>query len=1014
MQVHERETISAPCSDKPISSRLDAPVFSLINLNWEVTLYLALIFIAGLMRFWDLGSRALHHDESLHALYSWYLYNGMGYTHDPMMHGPFQFHFNSLIYFLFGVGDYTARITYALFGTVLVGLPYFLRRHLGRSGALVCAVLLTFSPSMLYYSRFARNDILIVVWTMALVTAAWRYLDEKKPAYLYIGAATLSLSFATKETTFITAAIFGSLLVLTIAAKLLLRRETAGLAARLRQEWAKPPVALAVLLATLSLPQGGAFARVLWERLAYLPDTQTPMTIFGFRLAPENVAAGIVVTVLIGLMAAVGLAWHRRQWVISAVIFYGIFILLFTTFFTNPAGFGSGIWGSLDYWLAQQGFRRGGQPGYYYLIILPIYEFLPVLFGLIGIVYYAIRRSLFSFFLIYWAALALLAFSVAGEKMPWLVVHIALPFILLAGKFIGEIIDRVDWRAFWHRGGVYFLLLVAACILAAAAIIASLFQANAGASPGDFVRTFVVALLLAALIVYAWRQGTALGWGSALRPAGLLVAGVLLVFTVRAAWQVSYYHGDIPVEMLVYTQSSPEIPRIMKEIDALDHKLGGKKELKISVDSTSSFTWPWAWYLRDYKNVDYTALANLSAPPTSEVVLLHASNVSAAQPYLTDYSPGRRFPHRWWFPEDYRDLTWPRFWQEVTNPTNWKQWWDYFMYRQLASPLGSEDAVYYVRKDLLVDEPVAASPPQTLANVQSKQMTLPAIASFGSKGNGPAQFNEPRGIAIDQLGNIYVADSLNHRVEKLSCTGQLLASIGGQIGTGDGQFYEPWGLAVDAVGFVYVADTWNHRIQKLDSDLKFVAKWGENAESGLDPRANAGKFYGPRGIAVAPDGTLYVTDTGNKRVQHFDADGRFLGVFGGPGSGEGQFSEPVGIAIDDTGNIYVADTWNRRVQKFDAQFHFIAQYPVPGWESVGILDKPYLAVGQDGSFFVTDPENSRLLQFGANGDLLATINRLGSDKTSFNLPIGIAVDASGSLYVADSKNNRIQKFEAVR
>ncbi len=85
--------------------------------RWELALYGVLLLIAGAMRFWDLGSRAMHHDESLHAVYSWYLYTGRGYEHFPMMHGPFQFHANAFIFFLFGDSDYTARLIYSLYGT---------------------------------------------------------------------------------------------------------------------------------------------------------------------------------------------------------------------------------------------------------------------------------------------------------------------------------------------------------------------------------------------------------------------------------------------------------------------------------------------------------------------------------------------------------------------------------------------------------------------------------------------------------------------------------------------------------------------------------------------------------------------------------------------------------------------------------------------------------------------------------------------------------------------------------
>ena len=136
------------------------PFSALIPLDREMVVFLALTLIAGILRFWDLGSRMLHHDESLHAVYSYYyLYIGKGYIHDPMMHGPFLFEMNALVYFLLGATDATARVAPALFGTVLVGLPYFLRDRLGRTGAIVTAALLAISPTILYYSRFIRHDI---------------------------------------------------------------------------------------------------------------------------------------------------------------------------------------------------------------------------------------------------------------------------------------------------------------------------------------------------------------------------------------------------------------------------------------------------------------------------------------------------------------------------------------------------------------------------------------------------------------------------------------------------------------------------------------------------------------------------------------------------------------------------------------------------------------------------------------------------------------------------------------
>ncbi len=165
---------------------------------WAWTSYGVLLAIALGMRLWDLGSRALHHDESLHSFYSWQLSDGTGFVHNPMMHGPFQFEANAAIFLALGDSDYTSRLLSAVVGTALVLLPFFFRARLGRTGAIFVSGMLAFSPSLLYFSRFARNDILMAAWTLGLVICIWRYMDEGRNRYLYISAALLALAFATK------------------------------------------------------------------------------------------------------------------------------------------------------------------------------------------------------------------------------------------------------------------------------------------------------------------------------------------------------------------------------------------------------------------------------------------------------------------------------------------------------------------------------------------------------------------------------------------------------------------------------------------------------------------------------------------------------------------------------------------------------------------------------------------------------------------------------------------------
>ena len=141
-------------------------LLSLLGSHWETAAYALLIVVAAAMRFWDLGGRAIGYDESLHLYYSYRLAEGFGFQHNPLSHGPFLYHGTAAAFFLFGDSEYTGRLLNAIFGTALVVLPFFLRSHLGRAGALATAALLAFSPMMLFYSRYSRNDIFMSVWTL--------------------------------------------------------------------------------------------------------------------------------------------------------------------------------------------------------------------------------------------------------------------------------------------------------------------------------------------------------------------------------------------------------------------------------------------------------------------------------------------------------------------------------------------------------------------------------------------------------------------------------------------------------------------------------------------------------------------------------------------------------------------------------------------------------------------------------------------------------------------------------
>ena len=638
----------------------------------------AIALVAAAMRLWDLGSRAMHHDESLHAYYAWNIYAGNGYQHNPMMHGPLQMEATAALFLPFGDSDYTARLLYAIAGTALVVLPYFFRSRLGNLGAIFVSVLLAFSPAMLYFSRFARNDILMAVWTLGLVVCMWRYIDEGKPRYLYIGAALLALVFATKETAYIVTSTLGLYLVLVVAVRnwpairegIAIGEVSPPVAAvrivggawsvftrGLTLRGISRPAAFLVLLITLTLPLWAALVSVLqdtpllsWSGLV-LASPGGSIGPIGAPIRGGLVIAALVVLTLVWISAVIGFKWSRSVWWRSVAIFYSIFFLVYTTFlnlfgagsgawhwenlFTNMVGIGSGMWQSLGYWLVQQGEGRGGQPWYYYVVITSVYEFLPLLIAIVGAVYYIRRRDTFGLFLVFWAAVTFILYSFASEKMPWLLVNVTLPLIVLSGKFLGDV--AVDLRS--RLVGIRRLTAIAAFGLVA----------------------------------------------------------VMLALTIRTGWTASYQNGDTPVEMLVYTQTSPDIVGLLRHVEQAGDALEDPTAVPISIDGTSGFTWPWAWYLRRYTKVAYPSYdGGLQDAPDSSVLLVHANNRPQADELPPDqYTEGVRIKHRWWFPEVYKGVTVRQLLGAIVDPSAWRTAIDYFLFRELGTPLGSEDAYVY-------------------------------------------------------------------------------------------------------------------------------------------------------------------------------------------------------------------------------------------------------------------------------------------------------------------------------
>ncbi|MCP4544386.1 MAG: TIGR03663 family protein [Chloroflexi bacterium] len=1093
---------------------LDKPLNSLVKLDWEKTLYILIIILALATRLWGLGDRVQSHDESLHTKFSWDLYTGRGFSHTPLMHGPFLFHITAFSYFLFGDNDFSARLPVALMGVLVVVFPWLLRRWLGRIGALIASFFLLISPSITYYSRYIRHDIPIILWSLIVLWAIFSYRRDGRERWLYLMAAGVSLMFATKEVAFIYNAIFGFFLVglfviqtfrqewsneqlkpLFMAAlvAVVIGVIVLGFGVRLKQKdqpvlvwWAIASGVLAglgllaaatflltgtwhslrdyrefdliIILGTLCLPF--LLSPFLVQFAGIEPmDHSTPNLYYSFGIA------GIAVMI----SAGIGLFWNWRRWSIAAATHYSIFAILFTTVFTNRLGISTGLIGSLGYWLAQQKVERGGQPWYYYLLTVPIYEYLPLLLTLVTPIYLVIRAIRKRFlsqshisnsqekeplqvlsqassnvafipFLLWWIVIAWIGYSYAGEKMPWLTVHLALPMILLSAWLVGLLIEGVDWqRVLQHR--IWLMILVVppfatALLMLIRALVKTPFQGHELEQlnvTGQFVGGLAGTLSFATGIGYLIYRA---GWRLAVRVLLLVVLLLPVVLTIRTTWRFCYVNYDYPTEYLVYAHASQAVKETMHQIDELSRRTaGGSKLIKVAYGADGS--WPYHWYLRDYPNAVFYSSTPSREQMKAPVVIAGRDEWDEVTPYMGNDYVVNTYTFLWWPMEDYRDLTWSRVTHAITDTQTraalWDIWYnrDYRRYDELtgkthtldAWPLRS-DYRLYIRRDLAsqvwdIGATESVETETILADPYAEGwQTLTARLVFGSQGAEPGQFEKPNGITIDPNGRfVYVADTGNHRIQKFTTGGQFVAAWDQifAIETDSGpveQFNEPWSIAVSEDGTIFVADTWNHRVQKLDSNGHPVTAWGLFGQYGVaDGRVGQGAFYGPRGITIGFDGQVYVTDTGNKRIQVFDPNGQFVFQWGGGGILDGYLDEPVGIARGLDGAIYVADMWNQRVQIFDANGIYLRQWPIVGWDAGLPDEKPYLAVDTRGYVYVTDPGYYRVLVFDDQGNYVTSFGQYGFDEQSFALPTGIAIGDDGSIYVVDSHSARVLVFD---
>lgn len=1081
---------------RPAASALDRTV-DLARVRWEIIAYIAIVALSVVAHLWGLDRMAMHHDESIHAWSSWRLYTGAGgfscwsgldengnprggvsaptYCYDPVYHGPSLYFLTAFSYFLFGDGDAQARLPMAVAGILMVASCWWLRPYLGTRGALAAAVLLGFSPSLLYYTRFARHDGLMVLWEVWMVVGVFRWLDTGRSRWLYLLAAALALAIGTHELYYILFFIFGIFVLMRLLAESRFARYlNIGLLA---------VIGLCVLLMVINAPLPFGRGLYLGEK-AFLVASALLLAWLCQRLWDPR-------PILTSRLRQLWFEDRPTLWIALSIL-GGLYLVQYTTFFAYPRGAIDGLYAGLAYWLgSQQEYARGDQPWYYYLMQLPLYDPIAVVAG-IGMVVAmiatlarrwvmarrgavaaapggapapasaadpapateeadpavepqraapsldpafigdhasitvdapsspAVRPSpppwqLFPLLMVFWFFSAVIIFSWAGEKMPWLLVHMSLPGNLLAAWVIARLLafsglgDRAaagddaeappDLRNAPAPGAIAWLVPVTTLLALVALGVAYWRFTLGGDGQSGQVNLLqgILPLLIAGGMIYALLTLAGyLGGRAVLAIAALSCVALLGAYTLRATWMAVYAHPDVPIEPLVYTQSAPDVPRIAADIRELAVNLTrnqrtpedetGGLSMPLILDGgdaggEGSLAWPLQWYFRDFRCIAWTKRDVYENNPTLASFEVNLPNCTPAQapmvllykPHVTDQvrsvlSEGYVQPYgetsifNWWFPEG-----------DKCSPQSpgYKRF--YFSSWTSAEELGSD----------------------------------PASGSAGECGRDiSADVNGPLAPILWPL----LPENWGW-MQKFLIYRELPAPL-----VPGAREMEVW-LRSDLAGGFGEASAGGTGAPQL----RLVAQQSISLPEGAT---------NPTGAVIDGQGNVYISDTTSHQVHIFSPDGTLLRSIGGLGSDLGKFYEPRGLAVDNQGNLYVADTWNARIVKYDPTGR-----PVASWGSgsqdlgdgrkatitegtpeanqanpLGFFGPRGLAVDAQGNVYIADTGNKRIVVTDAEGNFRYQWGYAGAELGAFNEPTGVAVDAQGNVYVADTWNGRVQVF----
>lgn len=695
----------------------------------------------------------------------------------------------------------------------------------------------------------------------------------------------------------------------------------------------------------------------------------------------------------------------------SGLAFLATYVLFSTVLFTRPAGLWSAT-AEIFSQLFSNHLANAGDRFHVPLFNIVINEPVLIVLAIVGLV--ASSQRALARALGLWTLATLVIVSLLGDT--GLIGHalIVLPLALLAGVGGARLIQRIPWRSIRTGPGALYMLAFLLLFFAMTSLIGLVTPDN-GLAGAAWIFRFV---LIAAFVVLPLAVGISyLGPRLMGQRLVLILSTVLVllsVLTIRSTVLAASERPGEPMDPLAQGAIAPSVPAAIERVERISRDLTrnndttqdppviyrtpqdptGGHGLRIAIDEEISQ--PLLWYFRDYPNVSVFEPGVDELDDDVQVAFLGGdTNAEEVAPGLVGES--YLFSHD--SPDVYSSPDWGNLLGGLFSLSDWRTFWSFLIDRTAPAP--EDERMFQLMVVPSIGERLFGP---------TGPYSLEDEAGAGTEGG---QFNAPRGIAVAEDGTTYVVDAGNNRVQVFDPSGDFVQAFGSQ-GSEPGQLASfpgsgqggPGGIAVTG-DRVYVADTWNHRIQVFSRDGEYIAGWGSFFDAQDDPAAtatNPGLFYGPRGIAVH-DGLVYVTDTGNERVQVFDLEGEFVRMFGATGSEQGQLLEPVGIAVTDEA-VHVADSHNARVTRFSLAGEPLEAWEMPDWEGLTFFE-PYLAAGADGRLFATTSTNAQVIILDENGESGEQLTDPGMLR-----PYGIAALPDGeTVFVTDGIRNAVLSLD---